>query len=145
MCALILMGGWSAAQRIQPFENQVRRTISTTGNAVEGSAMSSYLRSTRAIDKQRLMGAPTFLRLPADKSESPWSIADERGVGAPMASSVLWTVLGRCGNLIRLLNRGIALTQIGTCLTFSSENRGSPLTSAGVLVEAAGIELQIEK
>ena len=38
--ALILMGGWSAAQRIQPFENQVRETNSTTGNAIGVSATS---------------------------------------------------------------------------------------------------------
>ena len=55
--ALILMGGWSAAQRIQPFENQVRQTISTTGNASQRDEL--LTEATRAIDNKRLMGAPT--------------------------------------------------------------------------------------
>ena len=67
---------------------------------------------------------PNFVAVPGQR----WTlVVDRRGAGRSP-----WTVLGRCKTLIRLLNRGIKLTQTGTCLTLSSEIRGSPLTSAEV-------------
>jgi hypothetical protein len=49
--ALILMGGWNAAQRIQACENQVRQTISTTGNTVGGGATSCRLAELAQLTK----------------------------------------------------------------------------------------------
>jgi hypothetical protein len=49
--ALILMGGWNAAQRIQPCENQVRQTIPTTGNTVGGGATSCRLAELAPLTK----------------------------------------------------------------------------------------------